>query len=124
MGKYEVIFSIVNAGSHETVMECARAAGATGGTVIHARGTSNPEAAKIFGIVVQPEKEIVMIVVEKAIKDNVLHALYKTVGVNTECGGIAFALPIDDVVGIGNVQTAATNATATNDGKEAPAEDK
>lgn len=125
MGKYEVIFSIVNAGSHETVMECARSAGATGGTVIHARGTSNPEAAKIFGIAVQPEKEIVMIVVEEAIKDDVLHALYKTVGVNSECGGIAFALPVDDVVGIGNVPTAATNATVTDGGGEtATAEEK
>lgn len=101
MGNYEVIFSIVNAGSHETVMDCAREAGAKGGTVIHARGTSNPQAAKLFGIAVQPEKEIVMIVVDKEIKDDVLHALYKTVGVNSECNGIAFSLPVDDVVGIG-----------------------
>lgn len=101
MSNYEVIFSIVNAGSHETVMDCAREAGAKGGTVIHARGTSNPQAAKLFGIAVQPEKEIVMIVVDKEIKDDVLHALYKTVGVNSECNGIAFSLPVDDVVGIG-----------------------
>ena len=117
-------FALLPAAWRASAATVGVAAGATGGTVIHARGTSNPEAAKIFGIVVQPEKEIVMIVVEKAIKDNVLHALYKTVGVNSECGGIAFALPIDDVVGIGNVPTAATNATATDDGKEAPAEDK
>lgn len=101
MSKYQVIFSIVNAGCYEQVMDCAREAGATGGTVIHARGTSNPNAAKVFGISVQPEKEIVMIVVDEQIKDNVLHALYKTVGVNTPANGIAFALPVDDVVGIG-----------------------
>lgn len=101
MSKYQVIFSIVNAGCHEQVMDCAREAGATGGTVIHARGTSNPDAAKLFGISVQPEKEIVMIVVDEQIKDTVLHALYKTVGVNTAANGIAFALPVDEVVGIG-----------------------
>ena len=93
MSKYQVVFSIVNAGCHEQVMACAREAGATGGTVIHARGTSNPLAASKFGIVVQPEKEIVMIVVEEQIKDDVLRALYKTVGVKTECNGIAFAHP-------------------------------
>lgn len=101
MSKYQVIFSIVNAGCHEQVMACARDAGATGGTVIHARGTSNQLAARQFGITVQPEKEIVMIVVDEKIKDDVLRALYKTVGVKTECNGIAFALPVDDVVGIG-----------------------
>ena len=50
MSKYQVVFSIVNAGCHEQVMACAREAGATGGTVIHARGTSNPLAASKFGI--------------------------------------------------------------------------
>ena len=97
---HEVIFCIVNAGFTEAVMDAAREVGATGGTVIHARGTANSEAEKMWGIVVQPEKEIGMIIVRSEIKDDVLHALYKSVGLNTPGQGIAFALPVESVVGL------------------------
>lgn len=102
MKKYshEVIFCIVNAGFTEAVMDAAREVGATGGTVIHARGTANSEAEKMWGIVVQPEKEIVMIIVKSEIKDDVLRSLYKSVGLNTPGQGIAFALPVESVVGL------------------------
>ena len=97
---HEVIFCIVNAGFTEAVMDAAREVGATGGTVIHARGTTSSEAEKMWGIVIQPEKEIVMIIVKSEIKDSVLHALYKSVGLNTPGQGIAFSLPVDSVVGL------------------------
>ena len=97
---FEVVFCIVNAGYSEKVMEVVRSVGATGGTVIKATATANPQAEKLFGITISPEKEIVMIVVEKNIKDNVLKAIYENVGLNTRGSGIAFSLPITDVVGI------------------------
>ena len=42
--EYELILCIVNTGFSDAVMEAARACGAGGGTVIHARGTANKEA--------------------------------------------------------------------------------
>lgn len=98
---YEMICCIVNAGFSEQVMEAAKGVGATGGTVLHARGTAAQEAEKFFNISIQPEKEIVMIVVPAELKTDVLHALYKTVGLQTPGHGIAFSLPVDDVVGFG-----------------------
>ena len=98
--KHEVILCIVNAGFSEAVMDAARQFGATGGTVVRARGTENPQAEKFFNISIEPEKEIVMILVDEAIKDDVLHGLYKTVGLNTPGMGIAFALPVDAAVGL------------------------
>lgn len=97
--KHEVIFCIVNAGFSEAVMECARQAGARGGTVMHASGTANASAEKLFGITVQPEKDVVMILVEKSVRDALLKALYSFVGVKTAAQGIAFALPVDGVAG-------------------------
>ncbi len=96
----EVIFCIVNAGFSDTVMDAAKEFGARGGTVIHARGTANSEAEKLYKITVQPEKEIVMILVPKKIKNDILHALYKAVGLNTAGQGIAFSLPVSEAVGI------------------------
>ena len=98
--KHECIVCIVNSGYSETVMEAAREAGAGGGTVLGARGTATKDAEKFFGITVHPEKEIVMILVNREIRDVVLHALYQKVGLQTKGQGIAFALPVDSVVGM------------------------
>ena len=98
--KHEVILCIVNAGFSDAVMDAAKEFGARGGTVIHARGTANSETEKLFQITVQPEKEIVMILVPTEIKNDILHALYREVGLQTPGQGIAFSLPVDDVVGI------------------------
>ncbi|MDY6387455.1 MAG: P-II family nitrogen regulator [Fibrobacter sp.] len=97
---HEVIFCIVNTGFSETVMEAAKDAGARGGTILNARGTANKEAESFFHIAVQPEKEIVMILVDAKIKDAVLHALYQKAGLDTMGQGIAFSLPVDNVVGL------------------------
>lgn len=97
--EYEMIYAIVNAGYADTVMEAARKLGARGGTVLHGRGTANGDAELMFGITVQPEKEIVMIIVPTALRNDILHTIYKTVGLDTPGQGIAFALPVDEVVG-------------------------
>lgn len=97
---HEVILCIINNGFSDAVMDAAREFGASGGTVINARGTASLEAEKLFNITVQPEKEIVMIVVKKEIRDDVLHALYKKVGLETPGQGIAFSIPVTDVTGI------------------------
>ena len=98
--EHEVIFCVVNAGFSDAVMDAAKEFGARGGTVIRARGTANSESEKLFGITIQPEKEIVMILVPSDIKDDILHALYREVGLKTPGQGIAFSMPVDNVVGI------------------------
>ena len=103
--EHEVIFCIVNAGFSEAVMDAAKEFGARGGTVIRARGTANSESEKLFGITIEPEKEIVMILVTSDIKDNILHALYREVGLKTPGQGIAFSMPVDNVVGLSTHST-------------------
>ena len=97
---HEAIFCIVNSGYSEAVMDAAKKLGARGGTIMNARGTANKEAEKFFNITIQPEKEIVMILVPSALKEDILHALYKQVGLDTPGQGIAYALPVDGVVGL------------------------
>lgn len=98
--KYEAILCIVNSGFSEDVMEAARTAGARGGTVIHGRGTASAQAEKMFGISVQPEKEIVIILAQSDIRDEILHAVYQKVGLNSPGQGIAFTLPVSSVAGL------------------------
>ncbi len=98
--KHEVIFCIVNEGFSEVVMDAAKRAGAGGGTVLRARGTANASAEKFFGISITPQKEIVMILVPSSIRDDVLHNLYSSCGLDSPGHGIAFALPVDAVIGL------------------------
>lgn len=97
---HDVIFCIVNNGFSEAVMDAAKKVGAKGGTVINARGTAGKEAENFFGISVQEEKEIVMILTSSECKNAILEKLYDEVGLNTAGQGIAFSLPVDGVVGL------------------------
>lgn len=97
---YEVIICIVNTGFSDLVMDAARSAGARGGTVINARGTADEEAQQLFNISLQPEKELVMIIVKSEIRDTVLHLIYKEAGLDTPARGIAFSMPSDNAVGL------------------------
>lgn len=98
--QFEMVFAIVNSGYSEDIMEAVKACGATGGTIINSRGTANTEIEKFFGISISSEKEIVMIIIPKEIKNAVLTAIYEKVGLDTPGQGIAFTVPVDDVVGI------------------------
>lgn len=127
---YEVVFCIVNAGFSDIVMDAAKEVGARGGTVIHARGTANKEAEQFFHITIQPDKEIVMILVPSEIKDDVLHALYRNAGLKTDGQGIAFSMAVDNVVGLsGGTKPAEYAAEKTEEtansavGNESPADE-
>ena len=102
---HEVIFAIVNSGFAEDVMDIAREKGARGGTILNARGVAREQAAEFFGITIHAEKEILMMVVEKEIRDDVLNAIYKEMGMAKKAQGIAFSLPVSDVAGLVKVDT-------------------
>lgn len=97
---HEVIFAIVNSGFAEEAMDVAREQGVRGGTILNARGVAKEDAAAFFGITIHAEKEILMMVVEKEIRDRVLNALYKEMGMGKMAQGIAFSLPVSDVAGL------------------------
>jgi len=97
---HEVIFAIVNSGYAEDVMDIARELGVRGGTILNARGVVKEEAAAFFGITLHQDKEILMMVVDKSLRDTVLNAIYKQMGMAKKAKGIAFSLPVSDVAGL------------------------
>ncbi len=120
MTDYELIMCIVNTGFSETVMSAAKEQGARGGTVLHARGTAAKEAEEIFHITIQPDKEIVMILVPSRIRDAVLHAVYQAAGLKTAGQGISFSLPVTNAVGLFSDADADAPQAAPSDTKNAP----
>ena len=97
---HEVIFAIVNAGFAEDAMDVAREQGVRGGTILSGRGVAKEKEAAFFGITIHADKEILMMVVEKEIRDKVLNALYKEMGMGKKAQGIVFSLPVADVAGL------------------------
>ena len=97
---FDLIIAIVNKGYTDIIMQAAKSKGARGGTTFSARGTGNKELGSFYGIAIEPEKDVVFIVVETKIRDDVLLAIYKEAGLETKGVGIAFSVSLTDVVGL------------------------
>lgn len=98
--EFDLIITIVSRGFDDVVMDAARDAGATGGTVLHARGAGVHEAEKFFGISIQPEKDVILILARREDKKQIMHAIRNEVGLNKEGRGLSFSIPVEDVCGI------------------------
>ncbi len=94
------IFTICIKGTGEKIMEVARKAGARGGTIFKARGTVPEELSTFKNIQVQPEKEIILILVSASDKEKIMKAISKEYGVSSNANAITFALPVDESVGV------------------------
>lgn len=98
--KYDLVMVVVNRGGLDTVMDAAREAGAGGGTVLHARRVGLEDGENLFGFTLQPEKEIVSILIPRSRKLEIMRAINRAAGLSTDCGGILFSLPVEDMMGI------------------------
>ena len=98
--KYEVIVTVVKRGHSDTVIQATREAGAKGGTIILGRGTSVHDAGSVLGVNLQPEREIILIVVDSAQKKQMMEIIYEKMSLDSKDSGICFSLPINEVVGL------------------------
>lgn len=97
---YDLIITIVNRGLAEYAVDAAKTAGAEGGTIIHGRGTGIHETAKLFGIPIEPEKDIVFTLIERSMTETVLNAVSEALELNKPGKGIAFVLEVEKAIGI------------------------
>ncbi len=97
--EHELILVILNQSYMDDVMQVARSAGASGGTVLHAKGTSR-NAQKFFGVSLANEKEVIMIISKSSKKAGIMKAIADHTGPETPAGAITFSLPISAAAGI------------------------
>lgn len=95
-----MIVTIVRKGWGNTVLEATVKAGATGGTILLGRGVGVNETESIFGIPIEPEKEIVLTLTYDDQNETILQEIIRVAELNQPGRGLAFVVPIEKVVGV------------------------
>ena len=97
---YALIALSVKRGFSEDAVRVARAAGATGGTVLKGSRMCDGEASDFLGISLQDEQDFVMILTPKEKKADIMTAISQECGLSTDAQGIILSLPVDEVCGL------------------------
>lgn len=97
---YNAIYTIVEKGNADDVIEAAEKAGSRGGTVMHARGSGSEEARKVFNMLIEPEKEIVLIISEEAKTKDIVESIRKETQIEEEGKGIIFVTRVVNTYGL------------------------
>lgn len=100
MNEYDLIVTIVNKGWADEIVEASKKAGSEGGTILYGRGTGIHDQKSFLGIVIEPEKEIVLTVTEKPKTKQILEAIKKAGKLEEPNTGIAFVMNLSEVTGI------------------------
>lgn len=98
--KHSLIVAITEQGHTGMVMDAAREAGATGGTIVRAKGALNESRAKFFGVSIAEEKDVVYIVASADKRNDIMSAIMNKAGVKSPAHTVMFSLPVDAVAGI------------------------
>ncbi len=98
--RFKVILASVKTDISDTVVDAGKEAGATGATIIPARGTGIREAKTFFGLTLEAQTDIIMFLVEEHLVDPILEGISKAGRFDKPGTGIAFVLPVDQVIGL------------------------
>ncbi|WP_295744073.1 P-II family nitrogen regulator [uncultured Oscillibacter sp.] len=97
---HELIVVITNQGCTDKVMDAARAAGATGGTSIHAKGTGAELARRFLGVSIAAERELIFILARKEDRSPIMKGVMSQAGIHSAAQSLAFSLPVSDIAGL------------------------
>ena len=97
---HELVVAIARQGHTDQVMNAARSAGATGGTVVHAKGAGTELAKKFFGVSIASERELVFILAKEENRKEIMKAIMTQAGMKSDAEAIVFSMPVSDIAGL------------------------
>ena len=98
--RYEIVFTIVKRGLSQTVIDASNSAGAHGATVVQARGASCEGTDKLFSQPLDPEKEIIMILIDKEKTLGVKEAIEKELKSHQAGKWVLFVTDVNRTTGL------------------------
>ncbi len=100
---FKLIVIIVKKNLARRVVKACKKAGAEGGTVLPGRGTGTHDTGSIFGVKVEPKKEIIFCLAQNEIVSRVLSKVRASVRLDKPGTGIAFVLNSKSICGIAHL---------------------
>ncbi|MBS5989308.1 P-II family nitrogen regulator [Anaerococcus hydrogenalis] len=98
--EYEALYVIVNKENADKVIEISQKEGARGATVVHGRGSGIQKKSVFLNMTIEPEKDIVIMLIKKEIAEKVKSSIYEAMNLEENSQGILFSLPVSDVRGL------------------------
>ncbi|TCL61866.1 nitrogen regulatory protein P-II family [Hydrogenispora ethanolica] len=97
----KLIVTILKKGVASRVVAATKKAGASGGTIVLARGTANKDIyLKFLGMEYEPEKEIVLTVADRNMVDTMLQTIVQEAQLDKPGNGIAMVLDLKRLIGV------------------------
>jgi len=100
VAEYNLVISIVDKGKGEMVVDAANKAGSRGATIINGRGSGIHETSKVFGMEIEPEKEIVLIISQNDLTEAIVSSISTDMRIEDPGNGIVFVQDIDSTYGL------------------------
>ncbi|MBS3993335.1 MAG: P-II family nitrogen regulator [Bacteroidetes bacterium] len=98
--QFKLIMAFVKPNITDTVVDAMKKAGATGATIIPARGTGIHEAKSFFGLTIEDQTEIIVFLVEEHVVEKFMEVIEKAGEFHKPGTGIAFVMPLEHVAGL------------------------
>lgn len=98
--RFKIILAPVKPHKTDPIVDAAKAVGATGATIITARGTGMREAKTFFGLTLEDQTDIVMFIIEEHLQKPVLEAIKEAGEFEKPGTGVAFVLPVEQAIGM------------------------
>jgi nitrogen regulatory protein PII len=97
---YQAVYVIVDKGRGEAVVEAARDAGSQGATIINARGAGIHETSRLFAMDIEPEKELVLMILKESQTEQVIASLRAHLNIEKPGNGIIFVQNVSQTYGL------------------------
>lgn len=97
---FHLIFTIVDRGKGEDVVDAANKSGSRGATIINARGSGIHETNRFFGMEIEPEKEAIMIISERNMTEKIVTSIREDLEIDKPGNGIIFIQNISKTYGL------------------------
>lgn len=98
--EYVALYVIVDRHEGHRAVQIAQEHGARGATFIHGRGSSKEVKSILLNMNIEPEKDIIVMLVKKDLVEPIRDAIYEQMQLAEENKGIIYSLPVMEVRGL------------------------
>ncbi len=98
--KFQLVVAAVKPDLTDRLVDAAKAAGATGATIVPASGVGSHEAKTFFGLTLEVQTDLILFLLEESLVDTILDTLSTTGRFQDPGTGIAFVLPVGKTAGV------------------------